>query len=267
MVALDDQPSDSVIPIPESAWAQSNDERRTLLMNVSKLVAEKNIFCCFNSPRTRSGDGIHDYTKNLLSVGCIYLLFKDAIKEGDGKRVLEYYRYLLPIFINSGRRNYANESLNLLCQYHYDLPLQQAEQLVWSRFVNAAGIKGHNIPADLHLEHLNRTLKGIIQGMGTNKTETAIVHASKAIGIINETIRKYDHENNIGQSSGAHSAPAIKKELDIIIKELQQNQAFDIQPGQKHPSFEKPVNVMHAKPTKDIITWVAEHVENRYFKK
>ena len=266
MVALDDQPSDCHIPTPETAWTLSKDERRTLLMSISKLVVKNHISCSFNKPHTQSGDDIHEYTTSLLSVGCMYLLFKDAIREGDGKRVLEYYRYLLPIFINSGRRNYANESLNLLCQYHYDLPQHQAEQLVWSRFVNAAGVKGGNIPADLHLEHLNRTLKGTIQGLGTNKNETAIVRASKAIGIIKDTIQKFDQENSITSSSGSHGAPAIKKELDIIVKELQQYQAFAIQCGRKHPSFDKPFHVIHAKPTKDIVAWVVEHVESRYFK-
>ena len=85
---------------------------------------------------------MYEYTKNLLSIGCVYLLIKDAIKKGDGMRVLDYYRYLIPIFINSGRRNYAIEAFNLLCQYHYHLPPQQAQQLIWSRFVNTAGRKG-----------------------------------------------------------------------------------------------------------------------------
>ena len=140
------------------------------------------------------------------------------------------------------------------------------EQLVWSRFVNAAGVKGGNIPADLHLEHLNRALKGTIQGLGTNNNETTIVRASKAIGIIKDTIQKFDQENSITSSSGSHGTPGIKKELDIIVKELQQYQAFAIQCGQKHPSFDKLFHVIHAKPTKDIVAWVVEHVESRYFK-
>ena len=49
------------------------------------------------------------------------------------------------------------------------------------------------------------------------------------------------------------------------MKELQQYQVFDTLPGRKHPSFDKPVNVMHAKPTKDILAWVVEHVESHYF--
>lgn len=50
-------------------------------MNTSKFAATKHICSC---PHSQNGDDVHEYTKNFLSVGCIYLLFKDAIKEGDG---------------------------------------------------------------------------------------------------------------------------------------------------------------------------------------
>ena len=171
MKTLDDQPSEDIVTLPEIVWTQPNHERKSLLERLSKMVVEKFINTSFNSSVSSSGDCIHDYTKYLMSIGCMYLLFRDAIKEGDGKRVLQCYRYLLPVFINSGRRNYANESLNLLCQYHFDLPPQMAQQLIWSRFVNTAGVRGRNIPADQHLEHLNRILKGTVEGLGSNKRQ------------------------------------------------------------------------------------------------
>ena len=197
----------------------------------------------------------------------MYLLLKDAFKEGDGKRVLQRYRYLLLVFINAGCRNYANESLNLLCQYHFDLPPQMAQQLIWSRYINTAGVRGRNIPADQHLEHLNRILKGTIEGLGSNKNKESIVRCSKALGMIQETLNKYDQDNSVCLSSGAHSAPKSHKELLTIIKELQEHEVFEIIPGRKHPSFCKPVSIMHAKSTQDIIDWVVDHLENRYFKK
>ena len=36
-----------------------------------------------------------------------------------------------------------------------------------SRFVNTQGRRGCNVPCDLHIEHLNRRLKGIIKNMGS----------------------------------------------------------------------------------------------------
>ena len=58
---------------------------------------------------------------------------------------MDYYHYLLPIFINSGCRNYSKEVVNLLSQYNYDLPPQQTEQLILSKFVNTSGVRGKNI--------------------------------------------------------------------------------------------------------------------------
>ena len=265
METLNDQPSEDILTSPEIVWTQPNHERKSLLERLSKMVVEKFINHFFNQSLSSSGDRIHDYTKYLMSIGCMYILFKDAIKEGDGRRVLQYYRYLLPVFINAGRRNYANESLNLLCQYHFDLPPRMAQQLIWSRFVNAAGIRGRNIPADQHLEHLNRILKGTVEGLGSNKTKEGIVRCSKALGVIHETLKRYDQENSVCLSSGAHGRPEYKKELQTIIKELQENKVLEVIPGRKHASFSKPVSLMHAKPTKDILAWVVEHLEKRYF--
>lgn len=265
MKTLNDQPSEDIVTSPEITWTQSDHERKSLLERLSNMVVEKFINNFFNSSIYSSGDGVHDYTKHLISIGCIYLLFKDAIKEGDGNRVLQYYRYLLPVFINAGRRNYANESLNLLCQYHFDLPPQMAQQLIWSRFVNTVGIRGRNIPADLHLEHLNRILKGTVEGLGSNKSKEGIVRCSKALGVVHATLKKYDEDNNISLSSGAHGRPEYKKELQTIIKELQENKVFNVIPGRKHASFSKPVSLIHAKPNKDILAWVIEHLEKRYF--
>ena len=266
MTDLNDQPVERVIPSPEVVWTKTDVERKVILMDISKKVVKTFIKHSFNTAVTASTDGIHEYSKNLMSIGCFYLLFKDAIKEGDGKRVLNYYRYLLPIFINSGRRNYSIEALNLLCQYNYDLPPLQAQQLLWSRFVNTSGIRGRNIPFDLHMEHLNRMVKTIITGLGANKTKEAIVRCSKAVGSIDEVLQQYDKCNNVTSPSGAHRKPPSKKELDIIIKELQRNKVFECTSGRRHPSFKKPVNILQAKPSKDVITWVTEHLESRYFK-
>ena len=52
----------------------------------------------------------------------------------------------------------------------------------------------------------------------------------------------------------------------MIIKELQKNQVFEEIPVRKHPSFHKPVSIIHAKSTLHIIDWVVKHLENHYLK-
>jgi len=103
-------------------------------------------------------DGICLYAREVLSLGLIWLEFHDAVKEGDGNRVIQVWKFLLLVFKNSGRKNYSIEALNLLVQEHYILTERQKLQLKWGRFVNIHGRQGCNVPCDLHMEHLNRRL-------------------------------------------------------------------------------------------------------------
>ena len=104
-----------------------------------------------------TSDGIYNYVQELISLGLVYAEFEDAIREGDGIRVLRVWKFLLLIFKAAHRKNYSIEALTLIVQY-LTLPPRQREQLIWSRFVNTKGRPGGNKASDLHMEHLNRTI-------------------------------------------------------------------------------------------------------------
>ena len=75
--------------------------------------------------------------------------------------------------------------MNLLVQVNVFSP-RKAGQLLWSRCVNTHGITGCNNPCDLHQEHLNHRLKGVLQGLGANITTGAIVRAGKSLAIVDK---------------------------------------------------------------------------------
>ena len=266
---LNDQPSDVAVGITsaENLWTFTSEERKRVLDRVCKKVVDRFINFSFNASDDdiHQQDEVYNYACNLLSIGCFYLAFRDAIKEGDGKRVLDCWQYLLPIFHNSGRRNYANEAFLFLCQYYYDLPQQQAEQMLYSRFVNTKGVRGRNIPLDLYQEHLNRLCKECVKGLGSNKTKESIVRCSKALGILEEMLDNFDEHNNVSILSGAHQPLSCHQDVELIIKQLQQSRIFDIIPNRKHQHFKKPKNVLHAKSKEDIMLWLCSHLKEKYF--
>ncbi len=69
--------------------------------------------------RTQCEDGVHCYGIEFLSLSLIWHGFHDSIREGDGDRILRYWKFLLVIFKSSNKRNYAKEAVNLLLQYYY----------------------------------------------------------------------------------------------------------------------------------------------------
>ncbi len=182
--SLSQIPPDDVIPDAENIWMQSKQERQDLIDSISRHIIEEFVTFQFSSSDSYGDDEsstesseedededcIQKYAKQLLSMGLFYWEYSDSIREGDGERLSRCFEYMLPMFINTGRKNYAIEAFRFLCPKNYKLPPRQATQLLYSRFVNVHGHPGRNIAANLHMEHLNAVGKGCIKGLGENKS-------------------------------------------------------------------------------------------------
>ena len=119
--------------------------------------------------------------------------FHDAIKEGDGDRIVLYWKVLLPVFQQSGHYNYAKETFTLLAQTHM-LPERKVMELQWSCMVNTTGRTGCNLPCDLHMEHLNRRLKFMLGNIAPNVNSQAIERVAKSLGVVNNVSKNSEKE-------------------------------------------------------------------------
>ena len=125
---------------------------------------------------------------------------------------------------------------------------------------------GRNISLDLHQEHLNRLLKDIVKGLGSNKTEVAIVRSSKALGTLHNMLSQFDKDDHLGSTSELRPSPSYQRELTTIIKELKKYQVFKFIEGRKSKAFPKPRCILRLQPKKNIKKWVKCHVKKRYLK-
>ena len=58
-----------------------------------------------NAPQTEDNpDGVLCYTREVISYGLLYTEFEDAIKEGDGLRIVRCWRFYLPVLTLSQAR-------------------------------------------------------------------------------------------------------------------------------------------------------------------
>ncbi|XP_065891611.1 uncharacterized protein [Dysidea avara] len=183
-------------------------------------IVDKHISFQYNGTTASNVDQVYEYSRQLLSVGCFYLEFADAIREGDGDRVHQCWKYLLPLFKGSNRTNYSIEALTFLNRCEFKLTPRQSEELKWSRFINCHGIRGRNIPCGLHLEHMNRLCKDAVHGLQANKTAVSVVRVGKSLGRLSEIVEMYDDGNDIQAPSGSHRIPAANKDRDLILREL-----------------------------------------------
>lgn len=89
--------------------------------------------------------------------------FYDSKREGDGDRMMMLWKFLLLIFRQSSRKNYAKEAVILLIMFIFMISERVATQIMTAHFVNTKGREGCNLPNGLHLDHLNHRLKSIIR--------------------------------------------------------------------------------------------------------
>ena len=110
------------------------------------------------------------------------------------------------------------------------------------------------------MEHLNSEAKTAIEGLGANKSKKAILCTGKAIGILKDTLDKFDKDNNVPSDRGAHAVKSAKKDLTKIIKQLASSKVFKIIPGRKHKSFRTlKTNLIRTLNRKELTEWILDH--------
>lgn len=241
-------------------------------LGVAKLVMKyvhENIVLIASKEKaaTTSPDGVFNYGQHVLSLGLLYMEFVDGTREADGMRVMRCWQFFIPLFRSAQRKNYAIEALNLLMQYHHLLPPRQAQQLMWSRFVNTRGWVGHNISCDLYMEHIIRSCKTALSAVGANITVQSLDRIGKCIGSLVNVMGRFDGESEIKDVSGTHSEAKFKKDLDAIVKQLVEANVF--KPGaagpRTYPSFSKlPSSIYMTLNYDKLFIWMKQTVKRKF---
>lgn len=205
-----------------------------------------------------SSDGIFVYASSILTLGLLWMAFYDAIKEGNGEKVLIYWKFLSMVFRKTGRKNYSIEALQIQLQRNYLLSEREAAQLLWSRCINTHGRKGCNIPADLHMEHLNRRLKTILRHKGSNIQPSSVERAAKSIGTVHRVCQAF--EDQIKNRNDRHPYPSFEKDLNIILEVLKEIDIFSIKPNRIHATFPMHQVLLENFDVKKFKVWAKTHI-------
>ena len=205
-------------------------------------------------------DKVYLYATEVLTLGLLWHIFVESIREGDGDRVLLCWKYFLLVFKAKNHTNYAKEAVILLSQNHCLLSDRQASQQSWNRFVNTKGRRGCNIPCDLHLEHLNRRLKGMVSNLHSNVHKSAIDRAAKSIGVVHDLCQQFEENSGLSPESDSHSKPSFSKDVDLVLQVIKEQQIFKEIPGRKHDCFSKIKPILQQSPSKVLTTWLTDRI-------
>lgn len=183
-------------------------------------------------PDDKPRDDRYRYATLRLSMGMLLKNFDDAIKEGDGQRIIRCWKLAMLIFRAYIHSKYALAALQLQAYIQAMLIQREAECLVWNRTVNNKGGQGCNICMDIRMEHLIHLTKEILKHLGVNITENAARRCSMAIGHVDRLISAADKDLSVRKPSGHYKVKKRENDFRLLVKEFHERvKVFDNSPS------------------------------------
>ncbi len=261
MKTLEDKPSSDIFP--NEAADKSPRQRKRLFLRGVKKITDKYVNLSYPASEESEDDHIFAYTREVISMGVLLMEFNDAIREGDGERIIQCWKFFLPVFKASNRTNYSNTALRLLAQHRYLFTPRMKQQLLWSRTINTHGRPGKNISCDLHMEHLNRACKNAIGSLGPNISDASVERIGKSVLKLSKVTDQFDTANNVRSDSGHHSKRSAAKDLERVLSVLKEQHVAEEIPGRKHdhfPNFQS--NVARTLEQKSFKQWMTQRLRS-----
>ena len=177
---------------------------------------------------TKKGDDVFNYNCSLLTDSFLFFNFLDAIKEGDGERILRQYKYIMLYCKADGAHSFLVYAI---------LPPRDSERFTWNRSVNNTGKKGGNIPLDEDAEHSNNFTKQGIKNLGPNVTQKAVLRLSQAESSTRSILLNLYASIKRMTKSGQHSQGSTARDLDELVNRAAQFNIFTELEGRTYKHF------------------------------
>ncbi|KAJ8297376.1 hypothetical protein KUTeg_023907 [Tegillarca granosa] len=154
--------------VPEGAWFCSDICKKSKLSKTSKK----------KTMASRLSDGKKEYARAVMWRGLNHMVRKDAIREGDGERMITHWKFDLLEFYDHSHPKYFIFCHRLLSDVNGAVSPRLKHSLIWNRTVNPKGGKGNNIPMDLQMEFFNREYKESVKDAAGQLTEATVARHS-----------------------------------------------------------------------------------------
>ncbi|XP_046584327.1 LOW QUALITY PROTEIN: uncharacterized protein LOC124291387 [Haliotis rubra] len=184
-------------------------------------------------------DDLHNYVVNFMNWYFVILVLQDAISEGNMYLNNITLKFMIPYFYShSALSKYMSECIDYILKTEIMLSSRMAMRVRAASFVNPTGRHGHNKAADMQKENQVLVLKGLIKGLGANKTERSIVKISKVAPVV-ESIN--DNVVSMTKSADYHTSHRQRSSSDDIkeiLSVLQASNPWKVTPGRQLKGFQ-----------------------------
>ena len=184
-----------------------------------------------------NSDYILNYSKTALTLGLLKLDHDDAIKLGDGERMLRLDSIMYLYYKRFKCTKYAYGMLETILQSKVLLSERLAHRLIWNRVVNHRGKSDSNHPNDLDIEHCNKTFKEEAHSYRGVFTQKTISRVSRSAMKTESILKNYDNTSKVIRPSGKHTFADVSGDIYALARQFTTRQVFATIPGRAHSAF------------------------------
>ena len=127
---------------------------------------------------------------------------------------LNFFVLLCSISYALEEKEYAYTVIKSL--FRINMEPTAAFSLIWECSINTRGVKGHNISMDLHLEHLNYFLKGLVRDLRSNFTKENADRVSKAVKNLNTIVQNFEQKMEIKKQQSSLNKTKAKEDVENL---------------------------------------------------
>ncbi|XP_071476742.1 uncharacterized protein [Diadema antillarum] len=179
-----------------------------------------------------------EYTKAVLFHGLGEMVRYDAIREGDGNRILAHWRFDMLRFYANQHLKYLTEGHHLLMDVNGALSPRLAYQLTWNRTVNIQGGSGRNVSMDLEMETLNKDFKKFMKSAVGIQIDHAIHRYNQTVGL-KACVAKFFDRKGSGKEDKKSAKSSQHKDTITLAEMLLQEGCLEEVVGRGHAGFER----------------------------
>ena len=121
---------DSELQLPPGIYHASAQQQLAFVQSLATQVLENCTLIDTSGDVAETLEHVYNYARVLCHYGAVVMEFRDACVEGDGERVFQCWRIMLPHFKAAGRTKYSLKALRLQLQVKAVLSPQLAHQVL-----------------------------------------------------------------------------------------------------------------------------------------
>nr|XP_033499074.1 uncharacterized protein LOC117267333 isoform X1 [Epinephelus lanceolatus] len=203
-------------------------------------------FCSESCSMASDGeDFLLNYTRAVVWEGLYHMARRDAIQEGDGEAMTDFWKMDLVLLWTRQHLQLFNSGHQMITGIEGFYPERVRQDMKWNRVLNLQGTSGGNVSVDLLTELMINEFKGVIEFGKGSFTRQQVEQSAQLAGAQAKHLDRLfftgGNPLNLSTYLSRLTSSSCRRTDDVskFVDEFKKDELFAFKAGRKHQGFNK----------------------------